>query len=213
MLTPRLPKRLTPAATLSALLALSGLGAGTARAAASPAVPVGGTPEPAALHRPDARIRLACAYTTDWQPCEPDWVGDGVYNTSAKGQKSRWTDYLTYSNHRDPHVIVFKISIENDGSGPDAYSVSASGVTSGYRIKFLRGTTDITAAVAAGTYRTPPVSEGGAHVIKAKVVMPCHSWDSCGQDRASRLVTIRSVGDPAIADAVKLVREIWTCTC
>ncbi len=187
--------------------------AAVALATSAPGDNARGASSTGARYRPDARIRLACAYTTDWQPCEPDWVGNNVYNRNAVGQKSRWTDYLTYSNERDPRVMVFKISIENDGSVADRFTVNADGVTSGYRVAFLRGSTNVTAAVEGGTYRTPLLSPGASHVLKAKLVMPCDSWDNCGQDRATRLVTVRSLKDPSMRDAVKIVRRIWECTC
>lgn len=193
-------------ATVATLLTMAAL-------AALPGSALGGTSSVAAAYQPDARIKLACAYTTDWQPCESDWVGNDVYNKTANGQKSRWTDYLTYSNERDPRVIVFKISVQNDGSRADRFTVAAGGITSGYRVKFLLGTGNITAAVEAGTYRTPLLAPGAALVIEAKVVMPCDSWNNCGQDRATRLVTVGSTANPSLRDAVKFVREIWECTC
>ena len=185
-------------------------------ALAALAVPVSAAPSgagTAATYRPDGRIALACQYVPDWQPCNPDWTGDNVYNRTGRNQKLVWTDFLTYSTERDPRVIVFRISIQNDGSVADRFRVDADGVTSGYLVKFFRMATNISSAVEAGTYTTPLIAPGASLILKAKVVMPCDSWDDCGQDRAHRLVSIRSVGDPAARDAVKFIRRIWVCTC
>lgn len=168
---------------------------------------------PAATYRPDARISKDCSNIPDWQVCSPDLVGDGLYNRTARNQKRQHIDYLTYSTERDPRVIVFEISIQNDGSVADRFKVDADGVTNGYRVKFFRKSTNITSAVEAGTYTTPSIAPGASVVIKAKVVMPCGSWDYCGQDRAERLITVRSVGDASVRDAVKFVRKVWECTC
>lgn len=154
-----------------------------------------------------------CSGVPEWRNCDPAWVGDGLYNKTAKNQKRAWTDYLTSSSERDPRVVVFKISIQNDGTVADSFRVSADGITGGYLVKFLRDSTNITSAVENGTYQTPTLSPGASLAIRAKVVMPCDSWDYCGQDRATRLVTVFSVGDTSARDAVKFVREAWACTC
>ena len=197
-------RRLKSFAALIAAFAFSSLAS---------AMPVSAGGSPASSHRADASIRLVCSGVPEWRNCDPAWVGDGIYNKTAKNQKRAWTDFLTYSNKRDPRVVVFKISIQNKGSVADSFRVSADGITSGYRVKFVRGSTNITSAVENGTYQTPALSPGASFVIQAKVVMPCDSWDDCGQDRATRLVTVRSVGDSSARDAVKFVRKIWVCGC
>lgn len=195
----------------------------TCAALAAFAVPVSaaqaGAGPAAATYRPDGRIALACKYVPAWQGCNPDWTGDNVYNTTAKNQKLVFTDYLSYSSpdNPDPRVIVFRISIQNDGSVADRFRVDADGVTTGYLVNFFRKSTKVTAAVEAGTFTTPLLAPGASVVLKAKVVMPCPSHDDCGRDRAydiaNRLVTIRSVGDPSLRDAVKFARKPWVCTC
>lgn len=182
------------------------------------ALPVSaGSAGPAAAYRPDGLISIVCTRVPEWRNCDPAWVGDGIYNSTARNQKRVWTDYLTYSAERDPRVVVFKIRIQNDGSALDSFRVDADGETAGYVVKFLRKSTNITAALEAGTYSTPVLAPGATFVIKAKVVMPCPSLDDCGRDRAfdvaKRLVTVSSFGAPSVRDAVKFVREPWVCTC
>lgn len=170
-----------------------------------------------ATHRPDARINKNCSNIPAWQNCNPAIAGDNVYNGTGKKQKRVHTDYLSYGSEPDPRVVTFRISVQNDGAVGDRFTVDADGTTVGYVVKFLRKSTNITAAVEAGTYTTPRLAPGETFVIKAKVVMPCPSHDDCGRDRAfdvaERLVIVRSVGDPAMRDAVKLVRKPWVCTC
>jgi hypothetical protein len=194
----RLGARVTSAVLSVAVLA----------AFASPAL-AGAAPK----YQPDGRIAAVCTDMPEWRNCDPSLFGDGIYNGTARNQKRVHVDYLTYSVERDPRVVVFRISIQNDGWATDRFEIAASGVTSGYTVKFLRGSTNVTEAVEGGSYTTPLLSPGATHVVKAKVVMPCDSWDNCGQDRADRLVTIRSLGSPSLVDAVKFVRKIWECTC
>lgn len=166
-----------------------------------------------ATYRPDARIRFVCDGVAEWRMCNPELVGNNIYNTTAKGQKRTWNDYFDYSTEPDPRVVMFAISIQNDGAVADRFKVTADGVTRGYRVRFLRGTTNITSAVEAGTYVTPRIDPGSAIVIKVKVVMPCDPSEDCGQDKASRLVTVISKGNPALADAVRFTRQRWVCYC
>lgn len=193
------------ALVLGSFLSISAVGSvGAAGGIASPA---------ATFFRPDARISKVCSNIPEWQACDPAIAGDNIYNGTAKNQNRNHIDYLTYSTERDPRVVVFKISIQNEGNVADRFSVDADGVSSGYKVKFFRQSNNITSAVEAGMYRTPSLAPGASVVIKAKVVMPCDSWDNCGQQRAERLVTVRSVGDASMRDAVKFVRKIWVCTC
>ena len=185
---------------------------------AVPAAAEAGVGPATTTYRPDGQIAIACEYVPDWYgPCNPDWTGDNVYNKTGKNQKLSYTDYLQYGGEPDPRVIVFRILIENDSAFADRFSVDADGVTIGYVVKFFRKSTNVTSAVEAGTYTTGLIAPGASVVLKAKVVMPCPSHDDCGRDRAydiaERLVTIRSVGDPATRDAVKFVRKPWVCTC
>jgi hypothetical protein len=167
--------------------------------------------------RPDARIAKKCAGIPAWQNCNPARAGDDIYNGTGKNQKRVHVDYLSYGGEPDPTVVVFLLSIQNDGSVNDRFGIDANGTTVGYTLRFLRGSTDITAAVEAGSYTTPFIAPGESIVIKAKVGMPCPSHDDCGRDRAfdiaERVVTVRSMGDPAKRDAVKFVRRPWVCTC
>jgi hypothetical protein len=69
-------------------------------------------------------------------------------------------------------------------------------------IKYFRGTTDITAAVVAGTYSTPVLASGAALLITAKVKVT--STAAAGSS-VTRLVTITSAADGTKRDAVKFI--------
>jgi hypothetical protein len=166
-----------------------------------------------ASHRPDGRIKIDCTGVVDWRMCPDTWTGAGIYNQTAKNQKVVWDDYFDYATEPDPRVVWFNISMRNAGSVSDRFRVNADGISSGYNVNFFRGSTKITSAVEAGTYLTPRLAPGETFLIRAKVAMPCEPTSDCGQDRASRLVTVRSHADPAVADAVKFVRKRWVCTC
>jgi CSLREA domain-containing protein len=135
--------------------------------------------------KPDGRIRKGSGLL----------VGNNVYNLTGANQTR------TGSAARGSR-ITFGISIQNDSSS-DSFTVRATGTTTTqYSVKYLRGTTDITAAVVAGTYTTPVLGPGGKFLIKAKVTVLNSA--TLGSS-VTRLVTISSVGDSSRKDSVKLV--------
>ncbi len=145
-------------------------------------------PAPAfvAIHRPDGRIRLGTGI----------YAGDNIYNATGAGQGR--TGYA-----KRGVVIAFGISIQNDGNVADAFRVKATGAaTTRYTVKYYRGSTDITAKVLAGTYRTTSLAPGAAYVITAKVTV---RWTATIGSSVTRLVAVTSVGETAKKDVVKLV--------
>jgi hypothetical protein len=69
-------------------------------------------------------------------------------------------------------------------------------------VRYYRGTTDITTAVVAGTYKTTSIAKGSTFYITAKVLVK--STATVGSS-VTRLVTSTSVGNTAKKDAVKLI--------
>ena len=124
------------------------------------------------------------------------WRSNNVYNTNGAGQKR--------SGSAAPgHSLTFGISIQNDGTATDRFTVKATGTTvSGYRVKYFQGTTDITAAVVAGTYETPSLAPGAKYLIIA--IVKVKSAAAVGS-RVTRRVTLTSVGDSAKQDTVKFI--------
>jgi hypothetical protein len=141
---------------------------------------------PVVVGRPDGLIRLgASAY-----------VGSNVYNTTSAGQSR-------IGSAPRGHTITFGISIQDDGTNADAFTVKATGAsTTKYSVRYYRGATDITTAVVAGTYATPSLAVGASFAITAKVLVK--STATTGSS-VTRLVTLTSVADSAKRDAVKLI--------
>jgi CSLREA domain-containing protein len=137
------------------------------------------------LKKPDGRIRKGSG----------PLVGNNVYNTTGVNQTR--TGSTTRGN-----TITFNISIQND-AGSDRFKVLATGsATNNFTITYFRNSTDITAAVVAGTYTTPVLAQGATFLISAKVKVK--STATAGSS-VTRLVTISSVADASKKDAVKLV--------
>ena len=179
-------------AGLLLMLALSVVGT-TSTAAATP------------NYRPDGRILQPC--DPQYESCEPTWIGNNVYNTSAAGQSA---DYFDQQGVSYDGPIFFRVRIQNDGARADRIRVAATGSTSGYRVRFFQGTSDITAEVKAGTYRTPTLAPGAFHGIKARVTL---RPEVVNGDKALRLITLTSIGNPNRKDAVMFVRQFSTCGC
>jgi CSLREA domain-containing protein len=123
-------------------------------------------------------------------------IGNNIYNATGANQTKS-------GRAAKGSTITFGISIQNDGGTAAAFTVVATGdATSMYTVKYFRGTTDITAAVIAGTYTTPSLPPGSAILIKAKVKV--NSTATAGSS-VTRLVAITSQVDSSVLDAVKFV--------
>ena len=165
--------------------ARNGVGTGPASAASAPVTPVA----PAVVRRPDGRIRLGTSGA---------YVGNNVYNATGSGQSR------TGAAKRGK-TITFGISIQNDGTSADSFKVRATGsATSRYTLKYLHGSTDITARVVAGTFRTSSLAPGAAYAITVKVTVK--STATAGS-KVTRLVTITSVGSTSKKDVVSFIAK------
>ena len=146
------------------------------------------SPGSAVVLKPDGRIRLGTGA----------FVGNDVYNATGANQSR------TGSAARGK-TVSFGISVQNDGTAADSFKVKATGDgVSGYSVKFFSGATDITAAVVAGTYRTPSLAPTRTYLINAKVTVK--STAAVGS-KITRLVTITSLGDSTRKDAVRFIAK------
>ena len=162
----------------------------------------------AARYQPDGLIRMATAGVLGYPPYTTfrgPWLGYHIYNATGAHQTAVVT---TQPASAWPWGIyyTFGISIQNDGSAADRFRVKATGAPSAWVVTYSRGTTNITSAVVAGTYRTPSLAPGATYLISARITLPQSSNLSFS---VARLVTIRSVGDPTKLDAVKFGFK-WT---
>jgi hypothetical protein len=125
------------------------------------------------------------------------FVGNGVYNTTGAGQTKHKTVHRTKTG-------TFRIKVTNDGFSADTFDLKGAGSAGPFNVTYLSGTTNITAAVVAGTYSTGSVGAGGSRTIKLKVKVT--SGASVGATR-SFLVSSTSTGAGAPKDTVKATVE------
>jgi len=147
----------------------------------------------AASYRPDARIRLSARSFPPPSSCAPTqhytnpWTGNNIYNTTGTNQTVQEKQY----SGGDCFVTwQFQISVQNDGTKSDRFSVKATGPAvsaSSWTVKYFHGTTNVTSLVVNGTYRTGALSAGSSEIITAKA-------EYLGGQNLSRLVTATSVG-------------------
>ena len=123
-------------------------------------------------------------------------VGNGVYNATGASQSR--------TGSAAPNgKITFSITVQDDGTAADAFKLKATGAaTSQYQVRYFAGTTDITSAISAGTFQTPRLNPNGTFVITAVVTV---SASASAKSNVTRLVTISSLQDPAVVDAVKFI--------
>jgi hypothetical protein len=159
----------------------------------------------AARYQPDGLIRMATegvsgpggsTYTNHGPR-----LGNNIYNATGAHQSAVITDI----GSTGPSFYTWGISIQNDGSAADRFKVKATGAASAWTVTYSRGTTNITSAVVAGTYRTPSLAPGATYVIHAKIALK----DYYGRS-VTRLVTIRSVTSSTKLDAVKFGASLYT---
>jgi len=141
---------------------------------------------PITSYQPDGRIKKGSG----------SLVGNNIYNNNGASQSR------TGSAARGS-TITFTLSIQNDGRTTDRFNVAATGsAVTGYSVKYFRGTTEITAAVQAGTYQTANLAPGATFAITARVKVL--STAASGSS-VTRLVTLTSAAQAWKVDAVKFV--------
>lgn len=158
----------------------------------------------AVLHKPDGRIKLGVhGYPGKATPYRLPFVGNNVYNTTGASQQATVENF----NELEGSYYTFDISIQNDGTKADSFKVKATGTsTTAWTVRYYRGTTNITAAVVAGTYRTPSIAPTKAYVITARITIGTGG-------PITRRVTIRSVADATKIDAVRFAYKEIACGC
>lgn len=102
--------------------------------------------------RPDARIRVGTLA----------WYGDGAYSRvvpTGLGQ-------VVFASGPILHTTSFRVSVQNDGDAAEAMVVRGQGSTPNVTVAYHAGSTDVTARVVAGTYRTPVLTPGRQHRLR-----------------------------------------------
>jgi hypothetical protein len=138
----------------------------------------------APAYRPDAQIKLAA---------DTSYLGVRVFDTTGAGQTRTTTTASGKS-------ATFDLRFVNAGNHSDAISVHGCKSSSGFTVKYLKGTTNVTTRVTAGTYKTATLAAGASQVLALKIaVSPTASpgkLDSCA-------VTANSNAAPTKQDVVR----------
>jgi hypothetical protein len=130
------------------------------------------------VFRPDGRIRVGT---------KGAWIGDNVYETGP-------TTQLVAATSRPGRIVRVAISIQNDGVANDSFKVRATGKRAGgYAVRYFAGPTEVTGAVAAGTFLTPVLTPGKAYVLTAQIT-PKPSASKGSQVKHTVSVTSKSDG-------------------
>ena len=144
-----------------------------------------GTPPPPPLGKPDCRVRLLS---------ESRLVGNNTYGTTGAGQTRSTTAAAGTTT-------TFVLSMQNDATVSDALSIQGPGGSPPFTVRYLAGlsgTTDITSAVAAGTYRTATLPAGGVRALR--LVISSTPGASPGTS-GTWLVRATSTTSPTMVDA------------
>jgi alpha-tubulin suppressor-like RCC1 family protein len=136
----------------------------------------------AAVRRPDGLIRVGSTA----------FVGDDVVNTTASGQKRT-------ARVRPGKRAVFTVRLQNDGNVADRLTLRAAAGTKAFTVVYRRGSTNVTRAVVAGTFRTPSLAPG-ARTDLTVVVTPTQRAKKGAA--LTRPITTTSVTDPTRRDVV-----------
>lgn len=142
----------------------------------------------AGVPRPDAQVGVAKRGPFQF---------DGLYATSMTGNAQVVERPVARGGS-----VTFFVRIQNDRPGADTFRVKgvASGAA-GYTVRYLRGTTDITSQVVAGTYTVTDVPAGGHVDMRVKVKA---STTTARNSVRSVTVTVRCKSVKTVKDVVQV---------
>jgi hypothetical protein len=106
-------------------------------------------------YQPDAQIKLSS---------DTSYLGVGIINTTGAGQTRSTTTARRKS-------ATFDLRFVNAGTHSDAIAVQGCNSTSGFKVQYFKGTTDVTADVTAGTYKTGTLAAGARQLLKLKIAV------------------------------------------
>lgn len=140
---------------------------------------------PASARRPDARLRAGR---------EGEWTGDDVYEKTGKQQ-------LVALESAPGEPAEFTVSIQNDGSEADRFTLAAKGKTGAHVVTWLDGRDDVSAAVASGTWTSDVLLPGESQELTVNVVLADGTQPGKSLVRKLRL---RSLGSAKAQDVARL---------
>jgi hypothetical protein len=137
-------------------------------------------------HQPDGVIR---------RQARGPWIGNLRYNTDGAGQ----TVVLT---GRPTRVLNALVRFQDDGIEADTFTIRGAGNTGSFRVRYFRGSQDVSAAVKAGTYTTPELQPGRYAPLRVEILVKRIA--AAGAEQRIR-VTATSVAEHGRADTVVAV--------
>jgi hypothetical protein len=106
--------------------------------------------------RPDARLRSGTS---------GPFVGNDIYSTTGANQSRR-------GSAPPGRTVIFQVSLQNDGSRAGRLTLRARGAkVPGYDVRYIAGSRDITAAVIAGTWRSPSLAPGATTLVTVRITV------------------------------------------
>lgn len=123
------------------------------------------------------------------------YTGRGIYNTTGEDQTLR----------RDVprgERASFYVRVRNEGMFPDRMSFAGCPPSTGFGIRYFRGTTDVTSSVIEGTLMSAPLVPGGRATLRVEVLVK-----RTAEVGATKTCRIRgaSAMAPRAQDAVRIV--------
>jgi hypothetical protein len=147
-----------------------------------------------AFLRPDAKIKLGS---------ESSYVGSDVYNATG-------THQTRVVKAKRKTTKTFDIAVQNRRTAVDAFQLKGLGSTKDFTVKYfagLTGTTDITAAVRAGTYTLRNVAPDGTKYIRMRITVNRSANIGSTFRRLIKATSIHaSVANDAVKGGVRVIR-------
>ncbi|HZO78816.1 MAG TPA: hypothetical protein VFB39_12305 [Solirubrobacteraceae bacterium] len=106
-------------------------------------------------YQPDAQIKLAR---------DTSYLGVGIINTTGARQTRTTTTAPGKSK-------TFDLRFVNAGTHSDAIAVHGCKSSTGFTVKYFKGSTNVTGNVTAGTYKTGTLTSDASQVLKLKIAV------------------------------------------
>ena len=135
-------------------------------------------------YRPDGLIKRST---------DTSFIGNGIYNRTAKRQTKGF-------GARRGQTKVFDLKLQNDGDTSDALQAKGCRSSNGFRVSYLRGSTDVTSQVTSGAFSTGTLAPGAARRLTMRIKV--RSGAAHGAVKAC-LLTASALGHPSRKDAVE----------
>ncbi len=128
------------------------------------------------------------------------FIGGGIYNANAKGQTRGW------KAHRGQRR-KFEIKFENDGNAPDRFRLDGCASSRTISVRYFQHISDVTTAVAGGSYLTRPLAPGASTTIELRMKPSAHAQvGGKGSCRVTGKSTVQATRQDAVRARLKVVR-------